>query len=204
MTFIILISFLPQSHEIHDLEIYTQYLISIQVFNPEGLGPATSVVVMTDEGGECDFLFVCLSEQPRRVMFYVLRLIVETRWQFTSYHWGESGRQRWWCMETKEKPSHTRWCFFPRVFVYLAIMKHNSDCLQANNGFSRLEFKQSHFQKRFSRLCMTRDLFADEHFCFLTRWLSFIDHVCAQENRIITSRRIKCGSCGIVNGINIE
>lgn len=52
MTFIILISFSLQSHEIHDLEIYTQYLISIQVFNPEGLGPATSVVVMTDEGGE--------------------------------------------------------------------------------------------------------------------------------------------------------
>jgi hypothetical protein len=42
----------PQSHEIHDLEIYTQYLITIQVFNPEGLGPATSVVCMTDEGGE--------------------------------------------------------------------------------------------------------------------------------------------------------
>jgi receptor-type tyrosine-protein phosphatase gamma len=41
-----------QSHEIHDLEIYTQYLISLQVFNPEGLGPATNVVVMTDEGGK--------------------------------------------------------------------------------------------------------------------------------------------------------
>lgn len=62
MTFIILISlshplralfiFSPQNHEIHDLDIYTQYLISIQVFNPEGLGPITSVVVMTDEGGE--------------------------------------------------------------------------------------------------------------------------------------------------------
>lgn len=54
MTFIILISFslFPQSHEIHDLDTYTQYLISIQVFNPEGLGPATSVVVMTDEGGK--------------------------------------------------------------------------------------------------------------------------------------------------------
>lgn len=52
MTFIILISFLPQSHEIHDLEIYTQYLISIQVFNPEGFGPSSTVAVMTDEGGE--------------------------------------------------------------------------------------------------------------------------------------------------------
>lgn len=44
--------FRQQSHEIHDLEIYTQYLISIQVFNPEGVGPPTAVVVMTDEGGE--------------------------------------------------------------------------------------------------------------------------------------------------------
>lgn len=48
----LLLSFRLQNHEIHDLDIYTQYLISIQVFNPEGLGPATSVVVMTDEGGE--------------------------------------------------------------------------------------------------------------------------------------------------------
>ncbi|XP_055699332.1 tyrosine-protein phosphatase 99A isoform X3 [Phlebotomus papatasi] len=39
-----------ESHEIHDLETYTQYLVSIQVFNPEGPGPATTVLVMTDEG----------------------------------------------------------------------------------------------------------------------------------------------------------
>lgn len=43
---------LLQSHEIHDLDTYTQYLISIQVFNPEGIGPATNVVVMTDEGSK--------------------------------------------------------------------------------------------------------------------------------------------------------
>lgn len=43
---------IQQSHEIHDLEIFTQYLVSIQVFNPEGLGPSTAVVVMTDEGGK--------------------------------------------------------------------------------------------------------------------------------------------------------
>lgn len=41
-----------QSHEIHNLETYTQYLVSLQVFNPEGPGPATTVLVMTDEGGE--------------------------------------------------------------------------------------------------------------------------------------------------------
>ena len=33
------------------MQIFTQYLVSVQVFNPEGLGPATTVVVMTDEGG---------------------------------------------------------------------------------------------------------------------------------------------------------
>ncbi|EDS40546.1 conserved hypothetical protein [Culex quinquefasciatus] len=41
-----------ESHEIHNLETYTQYLVSIQVFNPEGLGPPTTVLVMTDEGGK--------------------------------------------------------------------------------------------------------------------------------------------------------
>lgn len=43
---------LLQSHEIHGLETYTQYLVSLQVFNPEGPGPATTVLVMTDEGGK--------------------------------------------------------------------------------------------------------------------------------------------------------
>lgn len=49
-----------QNHEIHELDIYTQYLISIQVFNPEGIGPATNVVVMTDEGSKYK-LFITLS-----------------------------------------------------------------------------------------------------------------------------------------------
>ncbi|XP_048512163.1 tyrosine-protein phosphatase 99A-like isoform X2 [Athalia rosae] len=39
-----------ESHTIHNLETYTQYLVSLQVFNPEGLGPSTTVLVMTDEG----------------------------------------------------------------------------------------------------------------------------------------------------------
>ncbi|XP_046481648.1 tyrosine-protein phosphatase 99A isoform X1 [Neodiprion pinetum] len=39
-----------ESHTIHSLETYTQYLVSLQVFNPEGLGPSTTVLVMTDEG----------------------------------------------------------------------------------------------------------------------------------------------------------
>lgn len=55
LNFVFFLFFFSQSHEIHDLDIYTQYLISIQVFNPEGLGPVTSVVVMTDEGGKYIF-----------------------------------------------------------------------------------------------------------------------------------------------------
>ena len=38
------------SHTLTGLEVYTQYLISIRVVNPEGEGPDTIVVVMTDEG----------------------------------------------------------------------------------------------------------------------------------------------------------
>lgn len=41
-----------QSHTIQSLETYTQYLVSVQVFNPEGHGPPTQVIVTTDEGGE--------------------------------------------------------------------------------------------------------------------------------------------------------
>ncbi|XP_068916356.1 tyrosine-protein phosphatase 99A isoform X2 [Tenebrio molitor] len=39
-----------ESHTIQNLETYTQYLVSLQVFNPEGPGPNTTVLVMTDEG----------------------------------------------------------------------------------------------------------------------------------------------------------
>ena len=35
---------------LRDLNIFTQYSISLQVINPEGAGPATKVVVTTDEG----------------------------------------------------------------------------------------------------------------------------------------------------------
>ncbi|TDG52372.1 hypothetical protein AWZ03_001202 [Drosophila navojoa] len=39
-----------ESHEIQNLETYTQYKVTVQVFNPEGLGPETTILVMTDEG----------------------------------------------------------------------------------------------------------------------------------------------------------
>jgi len=37
-------------HIISGLNTYTQYLVSLQVINPKGLGPSSTVVVMTDEG----------------------------------------------------------------------------------------------------------------------------------------------------------
>ncbi|XP_071438889.1 putative receptor-type tyrosine-protein phosphatase mosPTP-1 isoform X2 [Hetaerina americana] len=39
-----------ESHTLTGLDTYTQYLVSLQVFNPEGPGPITTVLVMTDEG----------------------------------------------------------------------------------------------------------------------------------------------------------
>lgn len=44
--------FFNQSHEITNLETFTQYLVSLQVFNPEGLGPSSTVLIMTDEGSK--------------------------------------------------------------------------------------------------------------------------------------------------------
>jgi hypothetical protein len=41
-----------QSYTLEGLAVYTQYLVSLKVYNPEGSGPETIVVVMTDEGGE--------------------------------------------------------------------------------------------------------------------------------------------------------
>ncbi|CAB3361379.1 Hypothetical predicted protein [Cloeon dipterum] len=38
------------SFTIQNLDVYSQYLVSLQVFNPEGHGPSTTVLVMTDEG----------------------------------------------------------------------------------------------------------------------------------------------------------
>jgi receptor-type tyrosine-protein phosphatase gamma len=40
-----------QSYTLEGLAVYTQYLVSLRVYNPEGSGPETIVVVMTDEGG---------------------------------------------------------------------------------------------------------------------------------------------------------
>ncbi|KAJ8978165.1 hypothetical protein NQ317_004214 [Molorchus minor] len=40
------------NHILTRLEPWTQYYVTVQVFNPEGLGPNTTVLIMTDEGGE--------------------------------------------------------------------------------------------------------------------------------------------------------
>lgn len=51
-------------YTIQKLEIFTQYLVSLQVYNPEGLGPSTTVVVMTDEGSEFNVTRVLSSFSP--------------------------------------------------------------------------------------------------------------------------------------------
>ncbi|KAG5876368.1 hypothetical protein JTB14_024971 [Gonioctena quinquepunctata] len=38
------------NHLLTQLEPWTQYYVTVQVFNPEGLGPNTTVLIMTDEG----------------------------------------------------------------------------------------------------------------------------------------------------------
>lgn len=76
-----------QSHEIHGLETYTQYLVSLQVFNPEGPGPATTVLVMTDEGGKRAFLYIyiglviytfCFQNLNSTIFESVLQILLET------------------------------------------------------------------------------------------------------------------------------
>jgi hypothetical protein len=41
-----------QSTVIQGLKTFTQYLVSLRVFNPTGAGPNATVAVMTDEGSE--------------------------------------------------------------------------------------------------------------------------------------------------------
>lgn len=41
-----------QTYTIKNLRPFTQYLVSLQVTNPEGAGPPSTIAVMTDEGGE--------------------------------------------------------------------------------------------------------------------------------------------------------
>lgn len=56
---------------LRDLATYTEYTLALQVLNPEGEGPATKVMVMTDEGGEC-----CVSHDIRDVMISSPRVII--------------------------------------------------------------------------------------------------------------------------------
>ena len=46
------------SHDIQNLVPFSKYLMSVQVVNPEGLGPAATVEVSTDEGGNTKHFLV--------------------------------------------------------------------------------------------------------------------------------------------------
>nr|CAH0108118.1 unnamed protein product [Daphnia galeata] len=59
-----------ESHAIQGLQTFTQYMISLQVFNPEGLGPSSTVIVMTDEGGKYIFFFFLSKVVPPGFQIY--------------------------------------------------------------------------------------------------------------------------------------
>ena len=79
---------LLQSHTLTGLAVYTQYLLSIKVYNPEGSGPETIVVVMTDEGGQlysiinmCDMFHVSAPSSPRNVkVLSILDTTIQLSW----------------------------------------------------------------------------------------------------------------------------
>jgi hypothetical protein len=63
-----------QSHAIQGLQTFTQYMISLQVFNPEGLGPSSTVIVMTDEGGKyIFFFFLSFFQKSSHLVFKFIR-----------------------------------------------------------------------------------------------------------------------------------
>lgn len=70
VNYLVVLSFQSQSHAIQGLQTFTQYMISLQVFNPEGLGPSSTVIVMTDEGGNLFFLFFSLTFPSRPTWFW--------------------------------------------------------------------------------------------------------------------------------------
>ena len=68
--------------------MYTQYLLSIKVYNPEGPGPETIVVVMTDEGGQSysiinlfNLFHVSAPSSPRNVkVLSILTTSIQLSW----------------------------------------------------------------------------------------------------------------------------
>ena len=68
--------------------MYTQYLLSIKVYNSEGSGPETIVVVMTDEGSQLysiiiifDMFHVSAPSSPRNVkVISILDTTIQLSW----------------------------------------------------------------------------------------------------------------------------
>ena len=62
-------------YTIQDLEAFTQYLVSLQIVNPAGLGPPTTVVVMTDEGGKLPIFFCEIEILPPKKNFREIEIL---------------------------------------------------------------------------------------------------------------------------------
>ena len=74
-----------QSHTLEELSVFTQYLVSLRVFNPEGAGPDTIVVVMTDEGGENHRNM--RSDQIIQTLLFFSPIAREGKYWFYSFPW---------------------------------------------------------------------------------------------------------------------
>lgn len=42
----------PQNYTLRNLEPYSEYLVTLRVFNPQGDGPTTTLIASTEEGGK--------------------------------------------------------------------------------------------------------------------------------------------------------
>ena len=61
------------------MQVFTQYLVSLEVENPEGSGPATTVVVMTDEGGEA-------KDKYKRNNLFIYKNTLQNNYKY-NYSW---------------------------------------------------------------------------------------------------------------------
>lgn len=82
---------------LRDLVTYTRYTLALQVVNPEGEGPATKVLVMTDEGGESRVMNYFRSQEHYSDLFGVGNIKHDYNWvriRFSQINEEESPRLR--------------------------------------------------------------------------------------------------------------
>lgn len=121
-SFVLIRSSLSQEFTISELAAYTQYLVSLQVFNTIGFGPASRVVAMTDEGGELVesniLLFLKLFLRRRAVLVCTgikiskrLAVVGKYSYLFSGCYcrWGLPLARRSWCWQEFPHWNYYKW-----------------------------------------------------------------------------------------------